>query len=153
MRQFGNAIAYKIVSQDSDSIIGSSSKDEVGELYLSEIQFNIASIMQRRNKRLFDIFVSFILLIISPLGIFFVKNKTHFLQNTISVLLGKKTWIAYASAAKNLPRLKKGILSSSSHLSDVALNEATLQRIDYFYAKDYLVKKDIGIFWKAWRKM
>jgi GT2 family glycosyltransferase len=153
MKQFGNAISYKIVSQDSESIIGSSSKDEVGELYLSEIQFNIASAIQRRNKRLFDIFSSFILLIISPLGVFFVKNKIHFLQNTISVLFGKKTWISYTSATKNLPRLKKGVLAASSHLSNIELNEATLQRIDYFYAKDYLVKKDVAIFWRAWRKM
>lgn len=153
MNQFGSSLNYKIVSENSESIIGSSSKDDVGELYLTETQFNISSIMQRRNKRLFDVFSSAILLIISPLCIFFVKNKTHFLFNVISVLFAKKTWISYNFATQNLPRIKKGILNTSSHLSNMELNEATLKRIDYFYAKDYLVKKDISIFWNAWRNI
>ena len=153
MTHFGNQMTYKIVPEGSQSIIGSSSKEEVGELYLTEIQFNIANVMQRRNKRFFDIITSIILLIFSPLCFFFVKNKLHFFSNIISVLLAKKTWIGYSSPTKKLPRLKRGVLSASSHLSDFELNEATRQRIDYFYAKDYSVQKELGIFLKARRTM
>jgi hypothetical protein len=32
-------------------------------------------------------------------------------------------------------------------------NEATHQRLDFFYAKDYTVQKDIAIFFEYWRNI
>ncbi|MCB0574476.1 MAG: hypothetical protein KDC61_07910, partial [Saprospiraceae bacterium] len=48
MTRLGPSISYKIVPEESLSIIGSSSKDEPGELYTINIRYNIAQPGQRR---------------------------------------------------------------------------------------------------------
>ena len=71
MVQLGQKIDYKILPQHSQSIIGSSSKNTSGELYTMDVQFKIASPMNRRNKRLLDIIFSTICLVFSPILVFF----------------------------------------------------------------------------------
>jgi GT2 family glycosyltransferase len=153
MSEMGSSIAYRIVPEGSNSIIGSSSKNEVGELYNTDIQFNISTIAQQRNKRLFDILSSCILLIISPLVIFFIKNKLSFLPTIIQVFFGKKTWIGYGYFSKKLPKIAEGVLSPSIFLSKEDKQISTIERLDFFYAKDYHVSKDIFLLLKNWRKI
>ncbi len=153
MSEMGSSIAYRIVPDGSNSIIGSSSKNEVGELYNTDIQFNISSIAQQRNKRLFDIVISLILLIISPLVIFFIKNKLSFLPTIIQIFFGKKTWIGYGSLSKNLPKIAEGVLTTSIFLNEKDLQNNTLERLDFFYAKDYSISKDLRLLIKNWRKI
>jgi GT2 family glycosyltransferase len=153
MSLLGNRIAYRIVPEGSDSIIGSSSKNDVGELYNTEVSFAIHSVSNKRNKRLFDVAMAFIFLIISPLIVFFIKNKIQLLSNLIQIFIGKKTWISYASSAATLPKIKNGILHPAMRLSPEMNNDATHQRLDFFYAKDYTVQKDIAIFWEQWRNI
>ncbi len=153
MALLGNRIAYRIVPEGSDSIIGSSSKNDVGELFNAEVSFAISSVSNKRDKRFFDIVMAFILLIISPLFVFFIKNKVQFIPNLIQVLFGKKTMISYASPALTLPKIKGGVLHTAMRLPLPMLGKETLQRIDFFYAKDYSVQKDIAIFWEHWRSI
>ena len=58
MSHLGPSIEYRIVPEESLSIIGSSSKNSAGELYTIEIRFQIAHYMNRRNKRLLDLLLS-----------------------------------------------------------------------------------------------
>ena len=55
MTLLGSEINYKIVPEESLTIIGSSSKNTSGELYTIDIQFRIAHHMSRRNKRFVDV--------------------------------------------------------------------------------------------------
>jgi GT2 family glycosyltransferase len=142
---FANQIAFKIVPPTTSLIIGSSSKDSNGELYLADNQYNINLVANKRGKRLFDVSSSILLLLGSPLLILFAKNRWRFFPNILYVLLGKNTWIGYATAKNNLPTLKKGIFTNSSHFYTDA---DTAARLDYFYAKDYTIEQDILCLWK-----
>ena len=83
MERLGTAVEYKILPEKSNSIIGSSSKNTSGELYTFETQFKIASPMNRRNKRVFDILICFLTVILSPILIFKFTFFTTIFKNWI----------------------------------------------------------------------
>ena len=154
MTKLRSSVDFKILPEGSQSIIGSSSKNTAGELYTVDVNFNISNQTNRRNKRLFDVLFSIKLLIFIPLLIIFIFNKINFINNIFAVLMGKKTWVGYEkSAAANLPKIKIGVLSplDAVHLSDA--NQPTIERLNYFYAKDYTVWRDLEIVWQAFRHL
>ncbi|MEZ4985740.1 MAG: hypothetical protein R2795_12010 [Saprospiraceae bacterium] len=89
MTQLGPQLLYKILPEDSISIIGSHSKNTSGELYTIDIQFNIAHPLQRRNKRLFDLGVSLLLMATTPLWLLLLPPGGHTQQRAWRVLFGQ----------------------------------------------------------------
>lgn len=153
MTQLGPALHYKIVPKESLSIIGSHSKDSAGELYTIEISYQIASPVSRRNKRILDL----LLLPLVPFFFFFAKRKWEFLQNSLLILAGKKSWVGYATcnpspSADRFPSIKPGMLTPSDALDKRIQDEHTLRHLDFLYAKDYDVWRDLEIVWKGWRR-
>ena len=156
MTKLGASIDYKIVPKESLSIIGSSSKNSAGELYTIDIQFNIAHYMGRRNKRLFDILLSLLFIVLFPIFVLFVKEKIGFLKNIFSVLFAKKSWVAYEPSQaqqNNLPSIRAGVLSPIDELSTANINEPTIQRLNFLYAKDYMTSNDLDIVWKGFKNL
>ncbi|NET32204.1 MAG: glycosyltransferase [Cyanothece sp. SIO1E1] len=156
MNRLGPSLDYKIVPEESMSIIGSSSKNTAGELYTIEIRFQLAEPMNRRNKRFLDIVLALWLLVSFPLQVLIVKGKAGLLRNAIQVLLGKKTWVSYVpqdQGQEKLPALGNGVLSPLSPLRIKEVNSRTVQRINLLYAKNYQWQTDIDIIWKAYRKL
>ncbi len=156
MTRIGPHVNYKIVPTESMSIIGSHSKNTPGELYTVAIQFQITSILQKRNKRLLDILVALVLLLIGPFMLFFLKEKTTFFINCFQVLFGKKTWVGYAAKSTlttDLPILKPAVLNPLEGLSDNLLDDATIKRLNFLYARDYDWQKDLRLIGKGWRQL
>ncbi len=156
MTKLGSEIQYKILPEESLSIIGSHSKNSAGELYTIDIQFAISSSMSRRNKRLLDVLLSILFLILSPLMLWVQSKPFGFINNIFQVLVGKKSWVGYypeVSALKNLPSLRSGVLHPASMVKNVALNEHTLRRLNFLYAKDYTTGRDWEIVVGAWRRL
>lgn len=156
MTRLGPEPEYKIVPEESLSIIGSSSKDSSGELYTIDIQFRIAHYMNRRNKRLIDFVAAIFLLVSLPLCIWFVKQKMAFFKNIFLVAIGKKSWVGYAEAVEvveNLPKIKPGVLSPLDALKLKNVNEPTITRLNFLYAKDYSATGDVDIILKGFRKL
>jgi hypothetical protein len=172
MEQLGCRIEYRTVPEGGETIIGSSSKDSAGELFTTTTRFQIASPMARRNKRLLDLFLAFVFLLVAPLLLFLVKKPGGFLQNLIQVILGKKSWVGYSSwqlaglvptprdggwqsgsVNAPLPKVKPSVLNPSHAFPTKQLDEATTQRLDFFYAKDYELRRDLEVVWKAWREL
>lgn len=152
MTRLGPQIEYKILPDESLSIIGSSSKNTRGELYTVDIQFNIATPMARRNKRLLDVLLSFALLLAFPLIFWRVRRKGELLANCFRVLAGRRTWVGYAPTSENLhdlPPLRPGILNPTSGLRFSISDEPTIRRLNFFYAKDYRVGEDLEIFFRG----
>ncbi len=75
MAQIGPSVSYKIVPEESLSIIGSSSKDEPGELYTIDIRYNIAQPSHRRDKRLIDLCICMGLLVTFPVWLIFSGKR------------------------------------------------------------------------------
>lgn len=156
MTLLGPEIDYKIVPEDSWSIIGSSSKNTQGELYTIEVQFNIADPLVVRNKRWLDILFALWLMISWPIQALFIKNTFGILSNAWQVLIGRKSWVSYGKSNQpnlNLPKLKPGVLSPLDGLKISDLDAATIDRINLFYAKDYQYNKDLEIIWRGFRKL
>jgi hypothetical protein len=154
MNELGPSLDYKIVPEDSLSIIGSSSKNTAGELYTIDIRFRLTEPTNRRNKRLLDIGLAIWLVLSFPIQLLFIKKPAGLLQNSWQVLIGKKTWVGYIQAKnqlEKLPALQQGVLSPLSILSIENLSDRTIQRINLLYAKDYQLQRDLDIIWKAYR--
>ena len=154
MTELGTNIEYKIVPKESLSIIGSNSKNLAGELYTIEIQFKIAFLMNKRNKRLMDVLLSLFLLITVPVNVFMVNEKRIYWGNIFSVLRGEKSWVGYASQANDgLPPLKPAVLSPLDGLAIKVKEKETIQRLNLIYAKEYNPSKDLEIIWKGFRSL
>ncbi|MFQ5446251.1 MAG: glycosyltransferase [Saprospiraceae bacterium] len=158
MSRLGPGLDYKIVPQESISIIGSSSKDAAGELYTIDIRFKIATPMARRNKRVFDLLFAVFCLLFVPVFLVFVKNRGSFFGNIFQVFSGKKSWVSYAShqspvTSHHLPKIRPGILSPLDALGKRQLDDATIQRLNFLYAKDYDVWRDLEVVWKGAREL
>jgi len=151
MTSIGNAVDYKILPKESQSIIGSSSKNVAGELYTIDIQYQISSPVAKRNKRLFDFVFSLVLLVIGIVFCWFTKSPAAFFRNVFQVLIGNKSWVGYSQAAQpNLPRIRPGVLSTHTMYADKKI-PAEDRRLDFYYARDYTLNKDFEIVWNGWR--
>ncbi len=156
MTRLGPGLNYRIVPEESLSIIGSPSKNSAGELYTIQIRFNIASPLARRNKRLFDVLLALAVLPLWPLLAFFVSQPLGLLRNAFSVLAGKRTWVGYASPQEDqrtLPPLRQGVLTPLDGLRLQTLNPQTIRRLDFLYAKDYSLSEDLELVWKGFRRL
>lgn len=152
----GKEVEYKIAPPESMFIIGSSSVNSVGELYVIDLN-SISDRKNKRNKRLFDVLTSVVLLIISPIIIWFQKKPFALYKNIFLILSGKYSWVSYylinTISHHQLPRIKKGILSPLNALRDPNLDEATVSRLNSLYAKDYHIYTDLNILRKGWRDL
>jgi hypothetical protein len=153
MTKIGTHRDFKIVPEESLSIIGSNSRDLPGELYTIDINLNIDTPSGRRNKRIFDILFGLLLLITFPIQLFLVKRFLGLIKNIFLVIVGKKTWVGYAgdnlAEEKNLPPLKQGVLTPLDGLKQKNLKNQMLTRLNLLYAKDYTLYKDAEIVVKG----
>lgn len=150
-----NAPDYKIVPDGSNYIIGSNSKNAQGDFYSFNVELAIVSQHNRRQKRLFDVLTSVFLLGTLPFNIWLVQKKTSYIRNIFQVLLGKKSWVGFSqqSGQVHLPSIRRGVLNPSNSIKIKDLDQATLRRLDNFYAKDYTVATDFNILWQGFRAL
>ncbi len=145
----------KFHARESKSIVGSDSKDTSGESLSTQNGFKLSDPYNRRLKRLVDITVSLLAIITFPVHLFFVKKPFRFFANCFAVVLAKKTWIGYATAEKNLPTLRKGIIASNAMPVPVRqqLPEESLHMVDYWYARDYEPLNDLRLIVKSYKQL
>ncbi|MFN4084129.1 MAG: glycosyltransferase [Bacteroidia bacterium] len=146
-------ILFKIAPEQSLFIIGSNNKKTPGDFYTLEINLKLNKPFEQNKKRVFDIALSIIILPLIPILLIFIKHPFNFIKNIFSVLNGDKTWVGYASAnnIKLLPKLKKGIVTPANAEDIAPINETTIQKLNFLYAKDYSIEKDLLIVLKAIR--
>jgi len=154
MTSIPNNIEYKIAQPDSLSLIGSNSIETAGDLYV----FNMNAISKKDNvriKRTFDLLLSTLFLILSPVLLFNFSNKKKFLKNLLKVWAGQKSIVGYnfmhSQDITELPRIKPGVLFPSDEISYI--EEGLADKLNLIYARDYHLKKDISILLKAWTKL
>ena len=146
MAILGSNIDYKILPQESLSIIGSSSKENPGELYTVDVRFNIADSVSKRNKRLLDLLFSLICLATLPICLILIKRRVSFLQNLFNVFIGKLSWVGYNdSNSEKLPKLKNSVIANDQSFKNKSLSESSRYKLNFIYAKDYEVTKDIKL--------
>jgi O-antigen biosynthesis protein len=149
-------IEYKIAPPESLSIIGSNSINTTGDLYMIEIN-SIARVNNRRNKRLFDVSASLLLLILLPLVVFIAKKPWGFVRNLLSVLAGQRSWVGYKSAVNTedfrLPAIRLGVLNPTDVLPHSKLSPEDVNRLNILYARNYKPDNDLRILLKGFKQL
>ncbi len=148
-------VKIKIHATVSYSIVGSDSKESLGESVSKENGIKLADPYNQRLKRLQDIIVSLVAVLSFPVHLIGVKNPFQFFANCFAVLLGQKTWVGYATGEKNLPGLRKGVIACNGIplVTKQELPPQSLQMLDYWYARDYEPSIDIKMIWKMYRRL
>jgi GT2 family glycosyltransferase len=141
-------VEYKIAPPESLSIIGSSSINTAGDLYLIDIN-TISKPANKREKRLFDIIVSLALLGFYPLLFLFLKRRFKAFINIVLVFVGRLTWVGYNvnidTITSELPAIKKGILNPVDGLAKKNIPIDMIEKLNFIYAKDYKFTNDLNI--------
>jgi GT2 family glycosyltransferase len=146
------AVAYKILPEGSQYIIGSSSKDAPGDYYTLDTTLRLHQPAQRRTKRLLDLVASLLFGLSAPLLLWGQRRPGGLLPHCWQVLRGRRTWVGlrYSSAAPSPP----AILSPADAAGATApLSAATRQRLEYLYAKEYEPELDVRVLWRGWRRL
>ncbi len=143
------AVDFKIVPDESNFIIGSNSSNKRGDFYSLNIELNILSERQIRNKRLFDISLSMVFLVSYPIMAWFIDNPQQFFRNILLVLGGECTWVGYTDAVSpNLPKLKRGIIHPVIHLQS-GLPSQTVYKLNLSYAREYSLFRDCVLIFRG----
>jgi O-antigen biosynthesis protein len=147
-------VNFKIAPPESLFIIGSNSIDTFGDFYTVDVNA-INKTANKRNKRLFDILISFLLTFSIPISVLYVKNPFGMIRNILSVIFNQKTWVGYYPHPDNsqLPSLKKSILTPADMFSDKKLDSGTLFNLNTLYAKDFKLENDFRIIRKGYRNL
>lgn len=153
MVSIGNTtITYKILPDDSDYIIGSNSKNTVGEFYTLNIDLNILQKSAKRNKRVFDVGTSLIFLVMSPILMWLTVQPRTFLINIWKVLIGELTFVGFTKTVTvQVPKIRKGIISPATPFYKEVIDNSTVNRLNMIYAKNYSVHRDFILVLKSFR--
>ncbi len=149
MQLCGSRYEYKIHLPGSISFVGSNSSSSSGDLYTIDRRYNLSNTAHLRNKRVLDVLMCFLLLGISPVTIFIIKQPLHYFVNSWMVLIGKKTWVGYSMKNKNyLPLLRPSVLPPYQILECFLPEENLNEKMDELYAQHYKTSHDLKLVFK-----
>jgi GT2 family glycosyltransferase len=146
------AVAYKILPEGSQYIIGSSSKDAPGDYYTLDATLRLHQPAQRRTKRLLDLTASLAFGLAAPVLLWGQRRPAGLLPHCWQVLRGRRTWVGlrYTPGVPGPP----AVLSPADAAGATApLSEATRQRLEFLYAKNYEPALDWRVLWRGWRRL
>ncbi|MDX2191626.1 MAG: glycosyltransferase family 2 protein [Bacteroidota bacterium] len=148
------SIDFKMVPDEGNFIIGSNSRDTNGQFYTMDVHLSIKDRHNIRNKRVLDLVLSLLFLILTPVLIWGQFNKKKYVYNLLLVLFGTRTFVGYAGRNfENLPSIKKGILNTISEYAQPPIDETTIKRLNMLYAKDYTSSTDLQIIFSSLSKI
>jgi hypothetical protein len=147
------SLEYKIAPPESLFIIGTNSIQTDNDYFVIGLN-SILKPDNRRKKRAFDIVFSIVLILLFPFTLF-ISNPLQILRNAFYCLVGKLSWVGYASynSIHGLPKIKKGILTPLDAFNFPVEETEIIQQADILYAKDYQLGSDVGIVLRAVRKI
>ena len=149
----GRKISFKIAPQESMFIVGSNSLNTPSEFYTIKLD-TIVHPSNKRKKRTLDIGIAIIGLLLCPIWMIFISNRSQFLKNCFSTLFGKKSWVGYINPDNIvLPKIKPGILHSLHGINNSKGNSINLNQLDEIYAKDYNILTDLAIISRGFKKL
>ncbi|MBR2958028.1 MAG: hypothetical protein IKC19_00170, partial [Bacteroidales bacterium] len=135
-------VEYKIAPSDSDFIIGSESIISTDDLYIADLD-TISTDTCRRTKRMFDIGVALLLVILSPILFWPQKRKQSYFGHCFRVLGGSLTWVGYTG--------HRGVFAPADLLPDA--NEQLAQRLMLRYMRHYSTTTDLTIILRNWNNI
>lgn len=153
MQRCGKEYEYKIHLMGSGSFVGSNSRHTAGDIYITSVKYNLSHNYHIRNKRIFDIGLSLLLLLAFPVVIIFTKNAAQLFRNCMDILKGRKTWVGYSLPMHYmpLPAIKNAVLPTYNISEYISISEEAMEKLDMQYAKEYNVFSDVEVVMKNFR--
>ena len=142
MSNLGEGVSFKIANDDNTSILGSDSKNRVGQWYTLDINFKIDQHFHRRTKRLIDLVSCPLILILSPIILLGSKQFKLIFSNIHYVILGKKTWIGYIldeQSLKSLPKVKASVFTIPEGHYSIDNRKEEVHQNNLYYARHYSI--------------
>lgn len=102
-------LEYKIAQPDTSYLIGSNSIDTAGDYYTLHFDA-LEQATNKRIKRVFDLVLGLILLVLCPLLCIFFKNPKQFISNLWGIVLSKFTFVGLRMDQSNRKFHKKSII-------------------------------------------
>lgn len=135
-------VDFKIVPTDGDFIIGSGGSIRSAEDLYTEELHTIATPLNRRNKRLFDAASALLLLILTPVLVWFQKRRGQYVAHCWQVLTGQKTWVGAEGG-----RTRKGVFGPEDSLPrrSKSISPELKKRLHLRYMRSYKLSTDIQI--------
>lgn len=149
MKLVSTGVDFKIAPPESYSIIGSNSIDTAGD-DLYTIDFNsVSKPANKRKKRMLDISLSLVFIFLTPIIIWFIKEKINYLRNLVFVFFGMRSWVGYGGIDNTgLPNLKSCVLSPDFLFKKKILSTEEIKKMNLDYSKNYRVETDLKIVWR-----
>lgn len=144
MNVLGNKYQYKIGGEGFVGVIGSNSKDHSGEFYSSDLQYRLDQPYSKRQKRVFDIWSSIIILLLFPLVLIINRFRWRSISHAWQVLKGELTWVSYIPKENthvNMPSIKPAVIALDSNVK-LSLSETQQHEMNQDYARFYEVWDD-----------
>lgn len=149
-------VDFKIAQPETSFLIGSNSIDTKGDLYVMDIN-RINKPANKRNKRIIDVLLSLVLLVLSPLIVWVYGNKKKFFSNMFGILRGKLSFVGYArihhASNLRLPNIKQGVLSSLLMVPHSKMDDDAISRLNLIYAKNHSFLMDLKIILRNFRSL
>ena len=153
-KQLGRRVKLFIHAAKSNSIVGSTERNESGEAMAAYRQYVMADSEQQRRKRLLDVGSALILLISFPIHFIIHPQAATMLMNALQVLLNRLTWIGYKTQAAHLPPLKSSVLNAAGiphHSNSLPYDSQLLT--DEWYAETFDVLTEFKMLVKSYKKL
>lgn len=144
MQECGEKYDYKIHLPASQSFVGSNSSHTAGDLYTADTRYNLSRFASQRNKRMLDIVIAALLLLLSPILAIWVQKPFGFVGNCCSVLLGRHTWVGYNKQRAQLPVLKPAITPPYQLQEGFVPSAKVQEQMDISYAQYYSATLDLN---------
>ena len=152
LMKISRKVRIKFYAFNATGIIGSNSKKISGKFISSDKKIMLSLPISRRNKNFLDAVVSICFIITFPIHLVTQKKPQQFFKNVFDTLLLNKTWVGYASNSIALPKLKKGVLTTTGLPTSLnTLPEESLVASDKWYATDYDVWEDVKMILRSYK--
>ncbi len=150
IKHLGKQTEYKIINPGSGVIIGSNSKNTAGDIYADNTAYALSNPLTLRKKRLMDLTVAILGLLLFPISVFIVRNAGNFFSSCMEVIRGTKTWIGYCGAKsdfESLPKIPTAVFAIDKAKNTDAENRA--MELNKLYAKRYKVSDELVLIINA----
>jgi hypothetical protein len=159
----GEKAEFLVAGKELDYLVGKSSITMLDDIPLLKVQYNISSLIHKFTKRLLDITLCliFILLLVYPFIYLFQKftskksDFSRFILEIPNILIGKKSFVGPKEDSFN-GELYVGKVGATGfwyveNLSDEDNEE--MNKLDLFYAKNQNVWLDLELLGRTFSKM
>ena len=152
LMKISRKVRIKFYAFNATGIIGSNSKKISGKFISSDKKIMLSLPISRRNKNFLDAVVSICFIITFPIHLVTQKKPQSFFKNVFDTLLLHKTWVGYASLNTTLPKIKRGVLTTTGLPTTLnTLPAESLVASDKWYATDYDVWEDVKMILRSYK--